>query len=114
VQKVTTIEFDADGFLKHVHIIKNSELYAAAKLPLDVLSAIADGFTLRAKIVNRQKSVAEKEIALLKAQTSLAATQAATPNRAALEAGVQPAGPNRRSSGAKSFAPPVTSSGELE
>lgn len=71
IKKVQQIDFD-QGMLTKLHIQKNSELVAISKLPVDIISAIADGIQLRAKITTEQKNVLEKQAALLNAQAQLA------------------------------------------
>jgi len=89
VQKLTTIDFNDDGFLNKVRVKKPSELLALSELPLAVMDAILEGFRLRADILTEQRNAAAKEVELLKARQALAQTQAEARGGPPLESAVQ-------------------------
>jgi hypothetical protein len=75
VQKMQNITFD-DGYLRQIEIDKKSELLAAAKLPIDVLSAVADSLKIRVDTTTKRKELATKQLELLNAQKALAGERA--------------------------------------
>ncbi len=78
VEKVSHFEFDANGFLTKAYVKKPSELLALSELPLNIMDAVLEGFSLRFNILSEQKNVAEREIELLKAKKKLSDFQLAS------------------------------------
>jgi hypothetical protein len=78
VKKVQEIDFDESGFLNKIKIEKESELAAAAALPLAVITAIADAIPFQTKLYTQKKNLLEKEAALAQARARLRATGANT------------------------------------
>lgn len=75
VQKIHELEFDNDGFLTRVKIDKESELLAAAQLPLQVASAVAEGLQLRIDVTQRQTQNAKTEADLIRERGKLQSLQ---------------------------------------
>jgi hypothetical protein len=88
VKKIQKMTFE-EGFLAEVFIDKKSELVAAAKLPIDILNAVADGLQARVKVTTEHKSLAQKELELLKAEKALRDAQAKFESAPAREAGFE-------------------------
>jgi len=76
VQKIQKIDFDENGFLKQAYVKKGSELLAASKIPLDILTAVSTALPIRLTIQQKQVDAAQKRLALIEAQQSLAETAA--------------------------------------
>jgi hypothetical protein len=77
INKVQTIDFNADGSLNKLSINKESELLAISKLPVDVISAITDALRLRVKVLSAETQTVKNQTDLLKAQQQLAAAEKA-------------------------------------
>jgi hypothetical protein len=71
VTKIQDIKFDGDGFLSDVSVEKPSELLEAAKLPVAVVTAVADGLTLKADLITEQKNLAQAQLDRIKADADL-------------------------------------------
>jgi hypothetical protein len=86
VKKVQEIEFDEDGFLTRLSIKKDSELLAAAQLPLNVLDAVLEGLQLRIKYTQHNTEIAKSEADLIKARNKLKKDQLVSDNKKKEEA----------------------------
>ncbi len=75
VQKIHELEFDNDGFLTRVKIDKQSELLAAAQLPLQAAAAVAEGLQLRIDITERKTQNAKAEADLIRERGKLQSLQ---------------------------------------
>jgi hypothetical protein len=82
IKKVQTMNFDR-GVLTKLHIDKESELLAVSKLPVEVLSAVADGLKIRVSVTTEEKNLLQREADLLKAEAALAAAR--SPSRERME-----------------------------
>lgn len=72
VNKVQTIDFDeTDGTLKSIATKKGSELLALSNLPVQVLSAVADGLTIRVKLIQDKVKDLKAEQELISARNEL-------------------------------------------
>lgn len=78
VQKIQTIAFDTDGFLSKVTISKNSELLAAAQIPIAVVDAVAEGLQLRINYTQENTKIANQEAELLRKRADLRDKQRAS------------------------------------
>ncbi len=78
MQKIQTIAFDTDGFLSKVTISKNSELLAAAQIPIAVVDAVAEGLQLRINYTQENTKIANQEAELLRKRADLRDKQRAS------------------------------------
>mgnify|MGYP007067078489 FL=1 len=76
VQKIQKIDFDANGFLKSAYVKKDSELLAASKVPLAIMTAISSALPLRLTIQQKQVELAQKRVAEAQAKRQLMETRA--------------------------------------
>lgn len=79
VQKIQKIVFDNNGFLQSASVKKDSELLAASMIPLNILTAVSTALPIRLTIQQKQVEAAQKQLALVEAQQSLAEAAGATP-----------------------------------
>lgn len=75
VQKIQGLKFDDNGFLTEVSIDKDSELLAAARLPLEVMTAVSQGLQLRIDYTQENTNVANSQAELIKQQAAFAKKQ---------------------------------------
>lgn len=71
INKVQTLEFDADGSLKAMGVQKQSELLALSSFPVQVVSAVADSLRLRVQVLDQQIGDANATNDLLQAKADL-------------------------------------------
>jgi len=71
INKVQTLEFETDGSLKKMTVKKESELLAISKLPVEIVSAVAEGLKLRVEILDQQIGSAKSTGELLQAKADL-------------------------------------------
>lgn len=71
VKRVHELTFDDDGFLIGVTISKESELLAAAKLPVQIASAVAEGLQLRIDITQKTIENDKAEAELIRSRAKL-------------------------------------------
>jgi len=71
VNKVQSITFSDEGFLDTVQVTKPSEFAALSSIPLEILSAIADGLAIGVTYLENQTKDADAERALIEARTAL-------------------------------------------
>ncbi len=71
VQKIQNIKFSENGFLQYFAVNKESELLALSKLPVDILSAVAEVFRFRVKVLDQEKNEADAMKGLIEQRREL-------------------------------------------